>query len=85
MRPRDGGFNHLGYTLHFYCGSRRVIQIVVNANAMHIAAYYGQSDFVSEMLAYVPASCRSEPPIYNHLVVKELATEVLQLNFDYVT
>uniref|UniRef100_A0A914VBG1 Uncharacterized protein n=1 Tax=Plectus sambesii TaxID=2011161 RepID=A0A914VBG1_9BILA len=44
-------------------------------NAMHIAAYYGQSDFISEMLSYVPASCRSEPPIYNHLVVKELATE----------
>lgn len=43
---------------------------------MHVAAYYGQSDFVSEMLSYVPASCRSEPPVYNHLVVKELATEV---------
>ncbi len=42
---------------------------------MHVAAYYGQSDFVNEMLKYVPASARSEPPIYNHLVVKEFATE----------
>lgn len=27
------------------------------------------------MLRHVPASVRSEPPIYNHLVVKEFATE----------
>ena len=44
-------------------------------NALHIAAYYGNSDFVNEMLKHVPASVRSEPPIYNHLVVKEFATE----------
>ncbi|CAJ0941647.1 unnamed protein product, partial [Mesorhabditis belari] len=44
-------------------------------NALHIAAYYGNSDFVNEMLKHVPASIRSEPPIYNHLVVKEFATE----------
>ncbi|PIO59697.1 ankyrin repeat protein, partial [Teladorsagia circumcincta] len=44
-------------------------------NAMHIAAYYGNSDFVNEMLKSVPASIRSEPPIYNHHVVKEFATE----------
>ncbi|CAJ0580832.1 unnamed protein product, partial [Mesorhabditis spiculigera] len=35
----------------------------------------GNSDFVNEMLKHVPASIRSEPPIYNHLVVKEFATE----------
>lgn len=46
-------------------------------NALHIAAYYGNSDFVNEMLKSVPASIRSEPPIYNHHVVKEFATEVL--------
>jgi ankyrin repeat protein len=44
-------------------------------NALHIASYYGNSDFVSEMLKHVPASVRSEPPIYNHLVVKEFAME----------
>ncbi|CAD5209581.1 unnamed protein product [Bursaphelenchus xylophilus] len=44
-------------------------------NALHIAAYYGNSDFINEMLRHVPASIRSEPPIYNHLVVKEFATE----------
>ncbi|PAV85627.1 hypothetical protein WR25_08242 isoform C [Diploscapter pachys] len=44
-------------------------------NALHIAAYYGNSDFVNEMLKHVPASIRSEPPIYNHHVVKEFATE----------
>ncbi|VDN17895.1 unnamed protein product [Gongylonema pulchrum] len=44
-------------------------------NALHIAAYYGNSDFVMEMLKHVPASSRSEPPIYNHYVVKEFATE----------
>uniref|UniRef100_A0A1I7V877 ANK_REP_REGION domain-containing protein n=4 Tax=Loa loa TaxID=7209 RepID=A0A1I7V877_LOALO len=44
-------------------------------NALHIAAYYGNSDFVMEMLKHVPASLRSEPPIYNHYVVKEFATE----------
>lgn len=44
-------------------------------NALHIAAYYGNSDFVSEMLKNVPASVRSEPPIYNHLVVKEFSQE----------
>ncbi|VDP35611.1 unnamed protein product [Heligmosomoides polygyrus] len=44
-------------------------------NALHIAAYYGNSDFVNEMLKSVPASIRSEPPIYNHHVVKEFATE----------
>ncbi|VBB32268.1 unnamed protein product [Acanthocheilonema viteae] len=44
-------------------------------NALHIAAYYGNSDFVMEMLKYVPANLRSEPPIYNHYVVKEFATE----------
>lgn len=44
---------------------------------MHIAAFNGQSDFVNEMLINVPASVRSETPIYNHLVVKEFATEVL--------
>ncbi|VDL67349.1 unnamed protein product [Nippostrongylus brasiliensis] len=44
-------------------------------NALHIAAYYGNSDFVNEMLKSVPASVRSEPPIYNHHVVKEFATE----------
>ncbi|CAG9537301.1 unnamed protein product [Cercopithifilaria johnstoni] len=44
-------------------------------NALHIAAYYGNSDFVMEMLKYVPASLRSEPPIYNHHVVKEFASE----------
>lgn len=48
-------------------------------NALHIAAYYGNSDFVNEMLKHVPASIRSEPPIYNHHVVKEFATEVLNL------
>uniref|UniRef100_A0A7E4VBG3 Ion_trans domain-containing protein n=1 Tax=Panagrellus redivivus TaxID=6233 RepID=A0A7E4VBG3_PANRE len=44
-------------------------------NALHIAAYYGNSDFVNEMVKSIPASVRSEPPMYNHLVVKEFATE----------
>ncbi|CAB3407274.1 unnamed protein product [Caenorhabditis bovis] len=44
-------------------------------NALHIAAYYGNSDFVNEMLKHVPASIRSEPPIYNHHVNKEFSTE----------
>ncbi|CEF67649.1 No mechanoreceptor potential C [Strongyloides ratti] len=44
-------------------------------NALHIAAYYGNTDFVIAMLKKVPANVRSEPPIYNHLVVKEFATE----------
>lgn len=50
--------------------------IQTGLNALHIAAYYGNSDFVLEMLKHVPASSRSEPPIYNHYVVKEFATEV---------
>ncbi|GMR55555.1 hypothetical protein PMAYCL1PPCAC_25750, partial [Pristionchus mayeri] len=44
-------------------------------NALHIAAYYGNSDFIIEMVKHVPAQVRSEPPIYNHYVVKEFATE----------
>ncbi|KAI1722541.1 ankyrin repeats (3 copies) domain-containing protein [Ditylenchus destructor] len=44
-------------------------------NAMHIAAFHGKSDFVIEMLKHVPASVRSEPPIFNHFVVKEFSTE----------
>ena len=44
-------------------------------NAFHIAAYKGHSDFINEIMKYVPASVRSEPPIFNHLVVKEFATE----------
>lgn len=44
-------------------------------NALHIAAYYGNSDFIIEMLKHVPASIRSEPPVYNHHVVKEFANE----------
>uniref|UniRef100_A0A0K0F903 ANK_REP_REGION domain-containing protein n=1 Tax=Strongyloides venezuelensis TaxID=75913 RepID=A0A0K0F903_STRVS len=44
-------------------------------NALHIAAYYGNTDFVIAMLKKVPANVRSEPPIYNHLVVKEFSTE----------
>lgn len=44
-------------------------------NAFHIAAYKGHSDFIMEIMKYVPASVRSEPPIFNHLVVKEFSTE----------
>ncbi|KAL3075605.1 hypothetical protein niasHT_034972 [Heterodera trifolii] len=44
-------------------------------NAFHIAAYKGHSDFINEMIKCVPASVRSEPPMFNHLVVKEFATE----------
>ncbi|CAI5438376.1 unnamed protein product [Caenorhabditis angaria] len=44
-------------------------------NALHIAAYYGNSDFVNEMVKHVPATIRSEPPIYNHHVNKEFSTE----------
>ncbi|VDK70526.1 unnamed protein product, partial [Litomosoides sigmodontis] len=44
-------------------------------NALHIAAYYGKSDFVMEMLKSIPGNLRSEPPIYNHYVVKEFANE----------
>lgn len=51
-------------------------------NALHIAAYYGNSDFVSEMLKHVPASVRSEPPIYNHLVVKEFARKFFIIDFN---
>ncbi|KAI6212728.1 CBR-TRP-4 protein [Aphelenchoides besseyi] len=47
----------------------------IGLNPFHIAAYYGNSDFCSEMLKHVPPSVRSEPPVYNHLVVKEFATE----------
>lgn len=45
-------------------------------NALHIAAFYGNSDFVNEMLKHVQATVRSEPPIYNHHVNKEFSTEV---------
>ncbi|GMR55550.1 hypothetical protein PMAYCL1PPCAC_25745, partial [Pristionchus mayeri] len=44
-------------------------------NALHIAVYYGNSDFIIEMVKHVPAQVRSEPPIYNHYVVKEFATK----------
>uniref|UniRef100_A0A158PNG3 ANK_REP_REGION domain-containing protein n=1 Tax=Anisakis simplex TaxID=6269 RepID=A0A158PNG3_ANISI len=44
-------------------------------NALHIAAYYGNTEFVLEMLKHIPANSRSEPPIYNHHVMKEFATE----------
>uniref|UniRef100_A0A914GWL2 Ion transport domain-containing protein n=1 Tax=Globodera rostochiensis TaxID=31243 RepID=A0A914GWL2_GLORO len=44
-------------------------------NAFHIAAYKGHSDFINEMIKCVPASVRSEPPMFNHLVMKEFATE----------
>ncbi|PIC53240.1 hypothetical protein B9Z55_003026 [Caenorhabditis nigoni] len=44
-------------------------------NALHIAAFYGNSDFVNEMLKHVQATVRSEPPIYNHHVNKEFSTE----------
>ncbi|VDD86933.1 unnamed protein product [Enterobius vermicularis] len=44
-------------------------------NALHIAAFYGNAEFVIEMLKHIPASSRSEPPVYNHFVVKEFATE----------
>jgi hypothetical protein len=47
-------------------------------NAFHIAAYKGHSDFINEIMKYVPASVRSEPPIFNHMVVKEFATEVFK-------
>ncbi|CAJ0592923.1 unnamed protein product [Cylicocyclus nassatus] len=51
------------------------MEVQTGLNAMHIAAYYGNTDFVMEMLKSVPATVRSEPPIYNHHVVKEFATE----------
>ena len=45
-------------------------------NPMHVAAYYGQQDFVREMLVEVPATCRTEPAaVSNYLVPKELASE----------
>uniref|UniRef100_A0A1I8AYC2 ANK_REP_REGION domain-containing protein n=1 Tax=Meloidogyne hapla TaxID=6305 RepID=A0A1I8AYC2_MELHA len=45
-------------------------------NAFHVAAYKGHSDFINEMIKHIPASVRSEPPTFNHFVVKEFATEV---------
>uniref|UniRef100_A0AC35TT07 ANK_REP_REGION domain-containing protein n=1 Tax=Rhabditophanes sp. KR3021 TaxID=114890 RepID=A0AC35TT07_9BILA len=44
-------------------------------NALHVAAYYGNIEFVNSMLMHISANQRSEPPLYNHLVVKEFATE----------
>ncbi|KIH52759.1 ankyrin repeat protein [Ancylostoma duodenale] len=61
------------------CSRKIEAQFQTGLNALHIAAYYGNSDFVNEMLKSVPASIRSEPPIYNHHVVKEFATEVRRL------
>lgn len=44
-------------------------------NAFHVAAYKGHSDFINEMIKHIQASVRSEPPTFNHFVVKEFATE----------
>lgn len=66
--------SHARFPSNLLCSVEKWLQ--TGLNALHIAAYYGNSDFVNEMLKSVPASIRSEPPIYNHHVVKEFATEV---------
>ena len=44
--------------------------------ALHVAAHYGQIDFVREMLTRVPATVRSEPPHTNEPTVREIGHEV---------
>ncbi|VDP30840.1 unnamed protein product [Soboliphyme baturini] len=45
-------------------------------NALHVAAYYGQKEFVRNILVNVSATCKSEPPgESNPLIVKEMASE----------
>ena len=44
--------------------------------ALHVAAQFGQIDFVREMLAKVPATVRSEPPHTGEGMHRDIAAEV---------
>lgn len=55
-------------------------------NPMHVAAYYGQMDFVRAILREVSATVRSEPPTnFNPLITKELSQEVRTGSIDLHT
>ena len=52
-------------------GSRKL-----GLTALHIAAYFGQSETVRELLTHIPATIQSEPPVsVAASFVKELGTE----------
>ena len=44
--------------------------------ALHVAAHYGQTEFVREMLTRVPATLKSEAPSNPLFSFKELTQEV---------
>jgi len=44
--------------------------------ALHVAASYGQLDFIRELLITVPATLRSEPPGTGNTGIKDLVNEV---------
>lgn len=51
--------------------------IQTGLSPLHVGAYYGQNEFVREMLNEVPATTRTEPAAQmNPLVVKEFSSEV---------
>ena len=49
--------------------------------ALHIAAHYGQSDFVREMLTKVPATVRSESPASMPGDLKEISVHDVRFHF----
>ena len=44
--------------------------------ALHVAAHYGQMDFVRDMLFKVPATIRSEPPHSSDGPLRDIGGEV---------
>lgn len=44
--------------------------------ALHVAAHYGQMDFVRDMLFKVPATIRSEPPHSSDGPLRDIGSEV---------
>ena len=44
--------------------------------ALHVAAHYGQMDFVRDMLSKVPATIRSEPPHSSDGPLRDIGGEV---------
>ena len=45
-------------------------------SALHVAAHFGQVDFVREMLTKVPATVKSEPPNGGDTGFKDFGSEV---------
>ena len=53
--------------------------------ALHVAAQYGQTDLVREMLTIVPATLKSDTPAGGESGVKDLPSEVIILKAAFKT